>query len=73
VRSSTHRSLRSIDADGREQVADDETSFRVDCFDPDPGGCTAISITRAQCRAAGGSNVKAGGGQGCEGAAGRSA
>jgi hypothetical protein len=57
--------LRSMDADGRATIADDESSFEVACFDTDLNGCKSILLTELKCSAAGGRVANSGDGQGC--------
>jgi hypothetical protein len=59
--------VRSVDADGRDSIADDETFFQVNCFASEPAGCAPLPMTRAQCRNAGGTVLKSGSGDGCKG------
>jgi hypothetical protein len=58
--------LRTLDADGRYGVADDETFFQINCFATDlERGCRPIWLTKAECLGAGGTIVKSGTGEGC--------
>ncbi len=55
-------SIASLEADGRTTIADDESGFRVACFDADVKGCAPRLLTDAQCTGAGGWLVAQGAG-----------
>jgi hypothetical protein len=46
--------LRKVSADGRREIADDESSFFVSCFSTHADGCSVLFLRKPQCRAAGG-------------------
>ena len=46
--------LRKVAADGRLDIADDETWFEVLCFSTQPNGCMPVRLTQSSCRSKGG-------------------